>query len=47
MMHIRLVHRDIHRITGGGIGTLYRALAQRLADVGHIVTVATSGKIES
>ncbi|MGH8877705.1 MAG: glycosyltransferase family 4 protein [Stackebrandtia sp.] len=40
-MHICLVHRDIHRITRGGICTVYRALARRLAAAGHHVTVLT------
>ncbi|MDR7303375.1 Scr1 family TA system antitoxin-like transcriptional regulator [Haloactinomyces albus] len=31
-MRIALVHRDLHAVTRGGIGTLYRALAPRLAE---------------
>jgi hypothetical protein len=34
-MRIALVHRDLHAVTRGGIGTLYRALAPRLRDAGH------------
>lgn len=40
-MRVALVHRDLHAITRGGIGTLYRALAPRLRDVGHEVTLIT------
>jgi D-inositol-3-phosphate glycosyltransferase len=40
-MRICLVHRDIHQVTRGGICTLYRALAKRLAAHGHQVTVIT------
>ena len=40
-MRICLIHRDIHQITRGGICTLYRALAKRLAAQGHEVTVIT------
>jgi glycosyltransferase involved in cell wall biosynthesis len=41
MMHICLVHRDLHQVTRGGICTLYRALAGRLLDRGHQVTLVT------
>lgn len=40
-MRICLVHRDMHRITRGGICAIYRALAQRLAAAGHNVTMLT------
>jgi D-inositol-3-phosphate glycosyltransferase len=40
-MHIALVHRDLHAVTRGGICTLYRALAPRLRDSGHTVTLIT------
>ena len=40
-MRIALVHRDLHATTRGGIGTLYRALAPRLRDVGHKVVLLT------
>ncbi len=40
-MHICLVHRDLHEVTRGGICTVYRALAARLIDRGHRVTVVT------
>jgi len=40
-MRICLVHRDIHQVTRGGICTIYRALAPRLAARGHDVTVIT------
>jgi D-inositol-3-phosphate glycosyltransferase len=40
-MRIALVHRDLHRITRGGICTLYRALADQLAATGHHVTLIT------
>jgi type II secretory pathway predicted ATPase ExeA len=40
-MRIVIVHRDIHQVTRGGICTLYRALAPRLAACGHNVTVIT------
>ncbi len=40
-MRVALVHRDLHAVTRGGIGTLYRALAPRLRDVGHEVALIT------
>lgn len=40
-MRIVLVHRDLHAVTRGGICTLYRALAPRLRDAGHEVTLIT------
>ncbi len=40
-MKICLVHRDVHARTRGGICTVYRALAPRLAAAGHQVTVLT------
>ena len=38
---IALVHRDLHAVTRGGIGTLYRALAPRLRAAGCEVTLIT------
>jgi glycosyltransferase involved in cell wall biosynthesis len=40
-MRVALVHRDLHAVTRGGIGTLYRALAARLRDAGHQVDLIT------
>jgi hypothetical protein len=40
-MRVALVHRDLHAVTRGGIGTLYRALAPRLRDAGHEVALIT------
>ncbi len=40
-MHVCLVHRDLHEVTRGGICTVYRALAARLAARGHHVTLLT------
>ncbi|MDA8369528.1 MAG: glycosyltransferase family 4 protein [Nocardiopsaceae bacterium] len=40
-MRIALVHRDLHAVTRGGICTLYRALAPRLRDAGHDLTLIT------
>ncbi|MQA88132.1 MAG: glycosyltransferase [Streptosporangiales bacterium] len=40
-MHVCLVHRDLHHITRGGIGTVYQALAERLLAHGHQVTLVT------
>lgn len=40
-MRICLLHRDLHARTRGGICTLYRALAPRLAATGHHVTLLT------
>ncbi|MGH3979785.1 MAG: glycosyltransferase family 4 protein [Pseudonocardiaceae bacterium] len=40
-VRVALVHRDLHAITRGGIGTLYRALAPRLRDAGHEVALIT------
>jgi D-inositol-3-phosphate glycosyltransferase len=40
-MRIALVHRDLHALTRGGICTLYRALADRLRDAGHDITLIT------
>ncbi|ASR39924.1 hypothetical protein BAY61_32080 (plasmid) [Prauserella marina] len=40
-MHLALVHRDLHAVTRGGIGTLYRALAPRLRDAGYDVALIT------
>lgn len=40
-MRVALVHRDLHAVTRGGIGTLYRALAPRLRDAGHQITLIT------
>jgi D-inositol-3-phosphate glycosyltransferase len=40
-MRVALVHRDLHAVTRGGIGTLYRALALRLRDAGHEVALIT------
>jgi hypothetical protein len=40
-MRIALVHRDLHDVTRGGIGTLYRALVPRLRAAGHEVTLIT------
>lgn len=41
MMRIGLVHRDIHAVTRGGVCTVYRALAERLAARGHEVALLT------
>ena len=38
-MRVALVHRDLHALAGGGICTLYRALAPRLRDAGHEVVL--------
>lgn len=38
-MRIALVHRDLHTVTRGGIGTVYRALAPRLCAAGHEVVL--------
>lgn len=40
-VRIALVHRDLHAVTRGGICTLYRALAPRLRDAGHDITLIT------
>jgi nucleoside-diphosphate-sugar epimerase len=40
-MRIVLAHRDLHAVTRGGIGTLYRALAPRLRAAGHEVILIT------
>lgn len=40
-MRIALAHRDLHAVTRGGIGTLYRALAPRLRAAGCEVTLIT------
>lgn len=40
-MRIALVHRDLHAVTRGGIGTLYRALAPRLRADGHELVLIT------
>jgi D-inositol-3-phosphate glycosyltransferase len=40
-MHIALVHRDLHRLTRGGICTVYRALADEFVARGHEVTLIT------
>jgi len=40
-MHVCLVHRDLHQLTRGGICTVYKALAARLAERGHRVTLLT------
>lgn len=42
-MRIALVHRDLHAVTRGGIGTLYRALAPRLHADGHELVLVTQG----
>lgn len=41
MMRICLAHRDLHAVTRGGIGTLFRELAARLRHNGHAVTLLT------
>lgn len=41
MMRICLVHRDLHAVTRGGIGTLFRELAIRLRHHGHAVILLT------
>jgi D-inositol-3-phosphate glycosyltransferase len=41
MMHVALVHRDLHQLTRGGICTVYRALAAHLAARGARVTLIT------
>jgi D-inositol-3-phosphate glycosyltransferase len=41
MMRICLVHRDLHTVTRGGIGTVYAELGARLRDAGHHVTLVT------
>jgi D-inositol-3-phosphate glycosyltransferase len=38
-VRVALVHRDLHALAGGGICTLYRALAPRLRDAGHEVVL--------
>lgn len=40
-MHAALVHRDLHRVTRGGICTVYRCLADELVQRGHRVTLVT------
>ena len=40
-MRVALAHRDLHAVTRGGIGTLYRELAPRLRAAGHEVTLIT------
>ncbi|MFI6603801.1 glycosyltransferase family 4 protein [Nonomuraea sp. NPDC050536] len=40
-MRIAIVHRDLHAVTRGGICTVYRQLADRLADAGHHLTLIT------
>ncbi|MGH3923116.1 MAG: glycosyltransferase family 4 protein, partial [Pseudonocardiaceae bacterium] len=40
-MRICLVHRDLHAVTRGGIGTVYRELDRRLRHAGHDVTLLT------
>ncbi|KAA1014052.1 glycosyltransferase family 4 protein [Pseudonocardia sp. EV170527-09] len=45
-MHIALVHRDLHAATRGGIATIYRALAPRLHQAGHQVTLLTQDSPE-
>lgn len=40
-MHITLFHRDLHQITRGSIYTVYRNLADRIADCGHTITLIT------
>ncbi len=40
-MRIALVHRDLHQITRGGIGTLYLALAEELTRRGHDIVLVT------
>jgi D-inositol-3-phosphate glycosyltransferase len=40
-LRIALVHRDLHAVTRGGIGTLYRELAPRLLAAGHEVILVT------
>jgi glycosyltransferase involved in cell wall biosynthesis len=40
-MHVALVHRDLHQLTRGGICTVYRNLAERLASRGVQVTMIT------
>ncbi|WP_435204912.1 hypothetical protein [Micromonospora sp. bgisy143] len=41
MIHVALVHRDLHEVSRGGICTLYRALARQLANLGASVTMIT------
>lgn len=41
MMRIAMVHRDLHAVTRGGIGTVYRALAPRLRTDGHEIVLIT------
>lgn len=45
-MHIALVHRDLHAATRGGIATIYRALAPRLHQACHQVTLLTQDSPE-
>ena len=40
-LRVALVHRDLHTVTRGGIGTLYRELAPRLRDAGNEVALIT------
>jgi D-inositol-3-phosphate glycosyltransferase len=40
-MRVALVHRDLHRVTRGGICTLYLALADELVRLGHEVVLIT------
>lgn len=40
-MRIALVHRDLHNPARGGINTVYHALARRLRDAGHELTLLT------
>ncbi|WP_431728487.1 glycosyltransferase family 4 protein [Verrucosispora sp. TAA-831] len=41
MIHVALVHRDLHEVSRGGICTLYRSLARHLANLGASVTMIT------
>lgn len=40
-MHACLLHHDLHQVTRGGIGTIYRELGKRLIQRGHRVTLIT------
>jgi glycosyltransferase involved in cell wall biosynthesis len=40
-MRVAIVHRDLHKVTRGGICTVYRNVAQRLHAMGHEVILIT------
>lgn len=45
-MRIALVHRDLHASTRGGIGTVYRTLAERYVSAGHQVIFITQNALQ-